>query len=174
MTTEQIKNRVKELISKDQAEKALTQLLEFCRSNDGLEHIERTALINNGQLERLDKDRHEKRIDSEKYAVEKNKILSSLLSMIDDLEPVPAQVEPEQAPVTPSPNPAINPLTSSLHDTIFISVILLLLVSSIVAFFYFTFKAQYGQGGVFFSSASGTCLVYLNWRKKASVLSTQS
>ena len=178
MPTDLLKEQIKGLISKDQADKALAHLLDFVRQNTGMEDIERTALINNGQLERLEKDRHEDRITPEQYAIEKNRILSSLLSLIDSLEPVPLTFEPAASPATPASSSSTTAPAATthytLHDNIFISVILLLLVSSVVAFFYFTFQAQYGQGGVFFSSASGTCLVYLNWRKKATNLTTHS
>lgn len=170
MDFDKLQKELKTLVAQDELAKALQGLLEFCQSTDGnLLDLENSVILNQGNLDRLEKQKLEATIDVSNYQVEKNKISSALLTLIDTAG---EQIKNPSENI-PSPNVAQPPAPTGpgIHDKIFVSIILIALVGFILAFFYLTiFDNNPLSGSVFLVAAAMDCLVYLNWQKRARML----
>ncbi len=175
----QFQQGIKDLVANDKLNEALQYIIKFSQDENGYDDLEKSAIINSGKLDRIEREKMDDRINPDDYAVQRSQVSAAILQIVTELKPPPAPI------VIPSSNNATptavaNNATTTTddvsqqeirnmminHDKIFLKIILACLVLSIGFFIFFMIKGPYQLGGAFFTSGAGTCFIYLNSQKR--------
>lgn len=163
--------QLKELVANDRLSDALKALITFSQNEEGYDEMEKGAIINQGKLDRIEREKTEDTISAEDYAVTRTQISASVLTLLEEFD--------KGAPIViPSSNKSTTNTTTSTdqqqqiqaiimgNDKIFMTIILGVLAVSVCLFTFFIFQNNYGGAGAFFTSSAGTCFIYLNNKKQ--------
>ncbi len=172
---------VRDLVSLNKIEEALEALLAYTKEVDDYADFEDVIRTNQASYAQTHLDALKNTLSDDEKKRANSRIRQTILEVVSELEklaPTPASTQQQDSRVgipsepqameaaATAPRMAPVPLAASGQDKIFISIILGVLVLSVIAFFVFLIMENYPVGGAFFTSAAGTCFIYLNNKKQ--------
>ena len=169
MEIQEFQKDLKDHVSKDNLDAVLDAIIKFSHDKNEYADIEKSAIINRNKLDRIEREKND--ISMEEYGVGRSQITEIILTLIDEIDDakpieIPTIVSKEDKAVQDADQKEKIEAIIANNDKIFVKIILAALGISVTLFAFFIFQSNWGGVGASFSSAAGTCFIYLNNKKQ--------